>query len=425
MDSDALIDEAPDPAPSLAREGPRKQILIAGAGIGGLAAALALAKRGIASHVFERKAAFAEEGAGIQIGPNGTKILAHLGVADALGPYVAVPQAIRILDAATGSDLARLPLGRWIHERHGAPYWVAHRHDLHAALLKRAREHGLIRLSTGADIVSALSDSHRIAVRMADGRTWGGDALIAADGLWSRLRTTLIDPTPPRSAGKSAARSVVSRDAVPARLRNNETHLWLAPSAHVVHYPVRAGAETAIVAIFDEREAADGWSTAIDPGWVLSRAKQFPPELRELLSQPRSWRKWSLQSLPGRRSWVRGRVALLGDAAHPVLPFLAQGGVLALEDAVVLAEALSSTLGEDIPRGLREYERRRLARVRRVERASRWNGRIYHVGGIAASIRNAVISAAPPERLMASYDWLYGWAPPSLSSNARQDWDDG
>lgn len=414
--SAALELNNPDPAAHPARRGPDKLVLIAGGGIGGLATALALAQRGIASHVFERRPAFSEDGAGIQIGPNGTKILAELGAADLLRSRVATPDAIRVLDATSGRELARLPLGRWIATRHGAPYWVAHRQDLHAALVARARAEPLVQISLAADISAGKTDDRAARATTPDGRGWSGDALIAADGLWSGLRTSLFGARDLRFTGKCAARAVVPIDAVPNGLHRTEVHLWLAPGAHIVHYPVRAGHEVAVVAIFDDPQAIQNWSTPADPSWVRSRATGFPAALRELLAQPEAWRKWSLYALPRRPPYARGRTALLGDAAHPVFPFLAQGGVLALEDAVVIADCLAQS--NDIPRALLEYQRRRRARVAHVTRASRLNGRVYHLSGLLATLRNRALGVLPGEQLMARYDWLYGWS--SLSPPASR-----
>jgi salicylate hydroxylase len=185
-------------------------------------------------------------------------------------------------------------------------------------------------------------------------------------------------------------------------------HLWLSRGAHVVHYPVRAGREIAAVAIFDDDDESASWSTAVAPAWVEQRLAAFPARLRASLGAAEAWRKWSLFTLPGGQRWTRGRVALLGDAAHPVLPFLAQGAVLALEDAAVLADCLAGG-HESVEAALRDYARRRRWRTWRIAQASRANGRIYHLGGALAQARNAALRSLPPERVMAGYDWVYGW----------------
>ena len=391
-----------------ARRGPSGEILIAGGGIGGLATALALAKKGMTSHVLERRPAFAEDGAGIQIGPNGTRILAELGIADTLSPLVGRPEAIRVRDAGSGRDLVRLPLGDWIERRHGAPYWTAHRKDLHASLAARVRADPLVRLSMSTDVIDAASDDNGVAVASSDGRTFYGRALIAADGLWSDVRRRVFGAGLPRFALESAARSVVAIDKVPPALHGAETGLWLSPKAHVVHYPVSTGSELAIVVILRDSDRGEDWSVRVDAGWIAAAASDFAPDLRRLLAAPESWRKWSLHTLNMPRKWTQGRIALLGDAAHPVLPFLAQGAVLALEDAVVLADTLARE-PQDTSGALRNYERLRRPRAARVERASRWNGHGYHMSGVLASARDGVLASVPPERLMARYDWLYGW----------------
>jgi 2-polyprenyl-6-methoxyphenol hydroxylase-like FAD-dependent oxidoreductase len=405
---DANANENAEAALARARGDPIEPVLIAGGGIGGLAAAIALARRGIASHVLEQRADFEAEGAGIQIGPNGTRILQRLGAFETLRPHAGVPEAIRVRDGATGEELARLPLGDWIAERHGAPYWVAHRGDLHAALLHAARAEPLVALSMDFAVTEVAADAERVAVAAETGRTWTGRALIAADGLWSRIRAQTFQTGAPRFAGKSAARSVLAMDDVAPELRGSETGIWLFPDAHVVHYPVSAGTELAVVVIVADELGDDDWSAPVLPVWVQRRLPRCAEPLRDLIAQAHTWRRWALHTLPVPRNWSRGRIALLGDAAHPVLPFLAQGGVQALEDASLLADALHR-FGEDDPRALAWYGRRRRARAARVARASRLNGRIYHLAGVAAGARNQVLRNVSAQRLMARYDWLYRW----------------
>ncbi len=405
---DPLANETAEAALAHARKGQPGPVLVVGGGIGGLATALALARRGIPSHLLERRPAFFEEGAGIQIGPNGTRILRRLGVADALRPHVGVPEALSVRDGRSGAELARLPLGRWIAMRHGAPYWVAHRKDLHAALLHGARAEPLIALSMGFDAAEVASGDGAVAVADENGQAWTGRALIAADGIWSPLRKLVFGAAKPKFSGKSAARSIVALDALPMEFQRPETTIWLFDSAHVVHYPVSGGTELAIVVVLDDPHESSDWSAPVPPLWIQQKMPECAEPLQALILEARSWKRWSLHTLAVPRQWTRGPIALLGDAAHPVLPFLAQGGVMALEDAMVLAESLHRN-ADDVPAALRWYQRRRRPRVVRVAKASRRNGRIYHLAGAAALARNLVLRNAPAQRLMARYDWLYGW----------------
>jgi salicylate hydroxylase len=408
LELDPQANENAAAALALARNGHSDPVLIAGGGIGGLATALALARRGIASHVLERRTAFHEDGAGIQIGPNGTRMLRHLGVADALRPHVGVPEALSVRDGRSGTELARLPLGRWIAMRHGAPYWVAHRKDLHAALMQAARAEPLIALSMGFDVSEVASDAAHVAVAAENGQAWTGKALIAADGIWSPLRTLLFDATTPQFCGRSAARTVIPLDELPEDFHRPETTIWLFGNAHVVHYPVSGGAELAVVVVLDDQRESAEWSAPVPPAWVQQNMPECAAPLQALILQARTWKQWALHTLPVPRRWTRGPIALLGDAAHPVLPFLAQGGVMALEDAVVVADALHR-FPDDVPAALKWYQRQRRPRALRVARASRRNGRIYHLSGPQALARNLVLRGIPAQRLMARYDWLYGW----------------
>lgn len=385
-------------------------ILVAGAGIGGLAVALEFARRGIPSTVAERRSVFEPEGAGIQIGPNGMRILDEIGVKDALEPLAGKPDAIAVRDATTGRLLTRLPLGAWIDQRHGAPYWVLHRADLHAALLGAVRKSPLVVLHTGFDIVSAATGEHGVALTEREGRTLSGRGLVVADGLRSRLRDEMFRAAPLRFAGRSAARAVITADEMPKALRGNVVGLWMHPRAHVVHYPVRGGREFALVFVRRDTQQSDDWSTAIPADWVTRTAEDFCSPLRDLLSAPAAWKKWALYELDPLPRWTAGPVALLGDAAHPTLPFLAQGAVLALEDAAVLARLVEQTPG-DPAQAFAAYERERMKRATRVVEAARSNGRIYHAEGAVVMARNAALSLTPAALLMKRYDFVYGWRP--------------
>jgi|SRR5581483_7746447 len=387
-------------------------ILIAGGGIGGLALALGLAQAGRRSIVLEQRDAFTTAGAGIQLGPNGVRVLQRLGVADRLRPAVGVPEALDVFEGRTGRKLAALPLGTWIAARHGAPYWVAHRGDLHDALHGAASTEPAIALRTGFALASVTQGADGVEARSAGGDRVAGVALVGADGLWSCVRREVCPTASPTFVGSTATRTVIPA-ASAGRLAASTVGLWLSPGANVVHYPVRAGAEIAVVVIAAEAWQGRDWDVDADREALLARIAGLHVGLTEPLAGAPSWRKWALYRLPPLPRWSVGRVALIGDAAHPMLPHLAQGGVLALEDAVVLADCLSAAPGDEAAAFLR-YEAQRRARAARVQEMSRLNGRIYHLAGPLAWARNALLHLLPGERLMAGYDWLYGWQVPGV-----------
>lgn len=385
-----------------------ERILIAGGGIGGLALAIALARRGRRSLVLEARDTFSPAGAGIQIGPNGVRVLELLGAAADLKPHVGVPEAIHVYRGASAKRIAALPLGAWIAERHGAPYWVAHRADLHAALKATAERHREIEIRTGFGVTRVEQDGHGVRVATADGATVEGPALIGADGLWSAVRGFLAPGVSPQFAGASACRIVLPR-AQAGRLAENAVGLWLSPKAHLVHYPVRGGDEIAAVVIAEETWQSRVWDAEADPIQLSAHVSAFDDDLSAVLLRAGPWRRWSLNRMADLPTWASGRIALLGDAAHPMFPYLAQGGVLALEDAAVLAELLTS--GRPEAEALVRYSALRRERARRVQEASRRNGWIYHLSGPMALARDTVMAAAPGATLMAGLDWLYGWKP--------------
>ncbi len=395
-------------------------MLIAGGGIGGLATALTLARQGIESIVLERRAVFSEAGAGIQLGPNGMRILRQLGVDSHLAPDAARPDALTAYRGRDARVLSRMPLGRDIEARHGAPYWVAHRADLQKALLAAVADEPLISVVTGCDVTAVTQSDDGVRIVSRCNGELKAPGLIAADGVWSTVRRDVLLAPPAPGARHTAARTVIPAEMLPPLFQANEVGVWLAPAAHVVHYPVRAGREVAVIVVVEGTWLGDDWSSPADLAEVLSHLHGFSPVLQEFISLGREWRKWSLAAVPPLRQWSEGRVTLLGDAAHPPVPFLAQGGVMALEDAVTVADALAAAKG-DVAAAFRAYEQVRKPRIARVLAASIENGRIYHHSGLMAAARDLTLRLVPPRRILARYDWLYGWRPPrTLRADAER-----
>lgn len=395
----------------------KDQVLIVGGGIGGLATAIALDRVGIGSLVLERNPEFSEAGAGIQLGPNGMRVLAELGADRILEPVAGKPENLEIRDGETARALASVPFGARIAARYGAPYRTAHRADLQMALLTVARASPHIVIRTGFEVADAEQTDHDATVIATDGRREHGCAIIAADGLWSRIRQRSFGAAVPGFAFRTAARTLIPASEVAPAFGAGHVGIWLAPKVHVVHYPVRGGAMIAVVVVTEDDWRDAEWSAPDDAGRVAARTARLASDLRGFLALAPEWRKWSLFNVPPLPAWTWGRVALLGDAAHPVLPFLAQGGVLALEDAITIAGCMAR--GRDNPAAaFADYERRRRKRALAVQDGSRDNGRIYHMAGIAAVARNLVLRASSPESLLARYDWLYRWTPEPLPVGA-------
>lgn len=383
--------------------------MIAGAGIGGLTLGLALARKGIGTRILERRAEPTEVGAGIQLGPNAMGVLARLGVAEAIEQFAGRPEAIEVMDGQSGRRLASLPLGRAMEQRHGAPYRVMHRADLHSALLAACRSSKDIEIVVGFEVNGWKETAGSgIAASAPGGATSEGLALIGADGLWSATRRRLFPDSPLIYSGKMAARTVIPADAAGSRFARATTGVWIANDAHIVHYPVRSGREIAVVVIVDEARPREGWGAEITADVVLARVAHFAPELLAFLRRGTDWRSWSLYDPVPLQAWSKGRVLLIGDAAHPILPFLAQGGAMAIEDAETLANLIA--LAPDSPAAVfPRFERLRRTRVIRVQGASRDNGVIFHLGGPMGLARNITFAAVPGTLLMRRYDWLYGW----------------
>lgn len=382
--------------------------LIAGGGIAGLSTAIALAREGQDVEVLEREEAFSKEGAGIQLGPNATRILNTWGVLDHLMPHAVRAEGIGMGHGLTGDPIARVPLGDLAEERYGAPYLLVRRADLHQALLETARALPTVSIETGWPIHSFEQFGEDIVVR-TDAHARRGRALIAADGLWSGLRTQVCDTAGMIYTERTAWRATLEPDKLPEELQGPWTGLWMAPNAHLVHYPVAAGNAVNVVAVITERwTAGEGWGEEIDPEFLFPHYAKWDARLRQLLEDAEGWRRWLLHDVPPLRRWTLGTVTLIGDAAHPMLPFLAQGGAMAIEDAVFLARLVAEG-HRDLIETFHLFENARIARTARMRYESRKMGQIYHMKGLSALTRDFVLRRRAPEALLKRFDWLYGF----------------
>ena len=389
-----------------------RRVLIAGAGIGGLSAALALGRAGFEVGLFERAAVLEEFGAGLQLTPNATRVLARLDALEAVRGFALAPRAIRILRGRDDARLARLPL-EGAEARWGAPYLVLHRADLQRALIERIARQPGVALTLGAEVGGFAGDEASVTIGVKRGLVGfkeRGEALIGADGLRSivRERLGLGARDGATFSGRVAFRATLEAARVPERLLKPEITLRLGARAHLVHYPLRDGAVVNIVAVIEAAgrpEASEHpWDGAAD-GARLERAfAAWSGETRALIADAQ-WRAWPIADRPPIASFAAGRAALLGDAAHPMAPFLAQGAAQAIEDAAALADCLAATAS--VPEALAAYSGPRAARAARVQRAAAAQAGLYHFSGPLALARDIAMRALGPERLLRRYDWLY------------------
>jgi salicylate hydroxylase len=392
-------------------------VVIAGGGVGGLTAALALAAIGRASLVLERAPEFHEVGAGLQLAPNATRILRDLGVLELLTGLAVAPHHIRIRRGADGADLAIISLAE-AKSRYGAPYFNIHRADLLAGLLERAQTSSLIEIRSDSTLTGYIEDERGVAVTYRTGgefRRAAGDALIGADGVRSMVRSRMYDNAvdKPSYTGHTAWRTLLPASELPEFMRLPASNLWLGERAHIVHYPLRGGSIVNVVALVEDSWRGNGesgdpnfWDHEGDWKFLAKRFKDWSQEAHEVIRPGDSWLRWPLFDRPPIPSWSRGRVALLGDAAHPMLPYLAQGAAQAIEDAKVLADSFAGA-PTDPCRALANYCAARMARASRVQSASRAQGQIYHMAGFKAFARDMVLRASGSSRLLSRQDWIY------------------
>jgi salicylate hydroxylase len=397
-----------------------RTVVVAGAGIGGLTASLALAQKGFRVVILERAERLEETGAGIQLSPNATRILIDFGLRERLKPHVVAPTALRVRDGRSGREIVRMPLGETAAQRYGAPYWAIHRGDLQAVLAAAAGQNLSItlKLDTHADDFAVHANGVTVSAHGNAGITDEyGIAFIAADGLWSTARQRFGYVDPPRFAGRSAWRALVRAKDVAAEFAEPLINLWLGRDAHLVHYPVKGGSLINVVVIMDDDWNAPGWSKPVTRTDLLSRlsARQFAPQALALIAAPDAWLKWAMYDRRPILRWVEGPIALLGDAAHPMLPYLAQGAAMAIEDAAIAAQSLAR-MPDDPAEALRIYAAVRRSRAWKVQRLAARNGGRYHLSGVQAMVRNAAMRTLGGTRLLHHYDWIYDWRPPAALS---------
>lgn len=382
------------------------EIAIAGGGIGGLAAAYVLGQDGYRVTVLEQAESFGEIGAGIQLGPNIFRMFDYLGLTKAVDQVAFYPTHLGMRDVRTGEQVVRVPLRTAAQAAYGYPYGVIYRADLHDVFLDACRANHNITLRTSAKVESFSQTTSWFSAKLADGSTLEADAMIGADGMWSRVREALVGDGKPRVSGHIAYRAVLKREDVPAHLWSDEVVLWGGEKTHLVHYPLRRGELFNIVVVFHSDKYEEGWGSYGDVNELTERFADAAPQVKELLAKINIWKMWVLCDREPVKNWSQGRVTLLGDAAHPMLQYLAQGAGQAIEDACVLREALRSTRG-DFAAAFQKYQQARYLRTGRVQLTARFYGDIYHASGVTRELRNQMFQSGQESAGFAGLKWMY------------------
>ncbi|RIX83193.1 3-hydroxybenzoate 6-monooxygenase [Acidovorax cavernicola] len=382
-------------------------ILVAGGGIGGLAAALSLVRRGFRVKVLEQAPEIGEIGAGIQLGPNAFHAFDALGIGEKARSRAVYTDYMVMHDATDEYQVGRIPTGEAFRQRFGNPYAVIHRADVHLSLLEGAQETGRVEFLTATRAERIEQDAHGVTVLDQHGSAHRGVALIGADGVKSVVREQFVGD-PARVTGHVVYRAVVDRADFPEDLQWNAASIWVAPNCHLVHYPLRGGEQYNVVVTFHSREQEEWGVRDGSKEEVESYFQGICPKARQLIELPKSWKRWATADREPIGIWSFGRVTLLGDAAHPTTQYMAQGACMAMEDGVTLGEALRVN-GNDFEKAFDLYQRSRVARTARIVLSSREMGRIYHAEGVERLVRNDLWRGRSPERFYDAMEWLYGW----------------
>ncbi|KJC60411.1 salicylate hydroxylase [Bradyrhizobium sp. LTSPM299] len=384
-----------------------RPVLIAGGGIGGLAVALGLAQKGIRSILLEKASTLGEIGAGIQLGPNAFHAFDYLGVGEAARNMAVYIDQLRLMDALTADEITHIDLGDTFRARFGNPYAVVHRGDLHGVFLRACQNHELVELRVSSEVVGYEQDGSSVTAKLGDGERITGRLLIGADGLWSNIRKQVTADGPPRVSGHTTYRSVIPTEQMPEDLRWNAATLWAGPKCHIVHYPLSGWKVFNLVVTYhnDAPEPVAGKSVSEEE--VMKGFRHVHERAQSIIRHGTNWKLWVLCDRDPTERWIDGRVVLLGDAAHPMLQYFAQGACQAMEDAVCLSHMLAHH--DDPAAALEAYRIRRFSRTARVQLMSRAIGEhVYHPAGAHARIRNAVMSAKSQAEWCDDIAWLYG-----------------
>ena len=382
-------------------------ILVAGGGIGGIAAALALTRQGFDVKVLEQAPQLGEIGAGIQLGPNAFAAFDALGIGEKARSRAVYTDEMVMHDAIDETLVGRIPTGAAFRERFGNPYAVIHRADVHLSLLEGAQRSDRIQVLTSTTVQRVEQGDGGVTVHDSKGNTHHGIALIGADGVKSAVRRQVVGDDA-RVSGHVVYRAVVEKKDFPKDLQWNAASIWVGPNCHLVHYPLRGGEQYNVVVTFHSRNKEE-WSVREGSREeVQSYFEGICPRARQLIDLPKDWKRWATADRDPIAQWNHGRVTLLGDAAHPTLQYLAQGACMAMEDAVTLGEALRVN-DNDFGKAFDLYQRSRVARTARIVLSAREMGRIFHAKGVERLVRNDLWKGRAPERYFDAMEWLYGW----------------
>ncbi|MBA3283544.1 MAG: FAD-dependent monooxygenase [Nitrosopumilus sp.] len=380
----------------------RLPILIIGGGIGGIVTALALSRKNISTIVLEQAAQFREAGAGIQLCPNVFKMFDFLGLTKQITNIAFFPDNLIFMDGVTGKEYSRIPLGETFVTRFKYPHGVFHRSELLSILVNECKKSPFIKLITSARVINVEEQDGTVFASTNEDVIYEGDALIACDGIWSIVRENVIGKKEPRVSKSMSYRALVPLDQIPKHIRSNDIVHWQRPNSHLVHYPISTQGFLNIVAEIESEKHHEAHDIIGNPEELENIFVGSPPEILELLKHVDKTRMWMMCDREPQSNWTKGRMTLLGDAAHPTLPHMAQGAGMAIEDAVVIAQFLEK-YGEDYTAAFNAYQQERYIRTAYVQTASRAYENVHYASGIARELRNNVLSQAKPELI---YDLL-------------------